>query len=127
MQAMCIGDAALVSVPLEPFAHTGAAIRELSPFPVTQFAGYANGLIGYVPEAADFSIGGYEVELAGPFTEAAAEVLIARRSLRSMLWRRRPEGNGGTSGSMWHRPDRRRGKRSARRCWCRKAADRSPR
>jgi hypothetical protein len=76
MQAMRIGDAALVSVPLEPFAHTGAAIRELSPFPVTQFAGYANGLIGYVPEAADFSIGGYEVEWAGPFTEAAAEVLI---------------------------------------------------
>lgn len=77
MQAMRIGDAALVSVPLEPFAHTGAVVRERSPFPVTQFAGYANGLIGYVPEAADFPIGGYEVEWAGPFTEAAAEVLIA--------------------------------------------------
>jgi hypothetical protein len=76
MQAMRIGDAALVSVPLEPFAHTGAVIRECSPFPVTQFAGYANGLIGYVPEAVDFPFGGYEVEWAGPFTEAAAEVLI---------------------------------------------------
>ncbi len=76
MQAMRIGDAALVSVPLEPFAHTGAVVRERSPFQVTQFAGYANGLIGYVPEAVDFPIGGYEVEWAGPFTDAAAEVLI---------------------------------------------------
>ncbi len=76
MQAMRIGSAALVCVPLEPFAHTGAVIRERSPFAVTQFAGYANGCIGYVPEAADFQFGGYEVEWAGPFTEAAAEVLI---------------------------------------------------
>jgi polar amino acid transport system substrate-binding protein len=75
MQAMRIGDAAFVAVPLEPFAHTRAVVRERSPFPVTHFAGYANGLIG--PEAVDFPIGGYEVEWAGPFTEAAAEVLIA--------------------------------------------------
>ena len=76
MQAMRIGDAALVCVPLEPFARTGAAIRERSPFRVTQFAGYANGCIGYVPEAADFPFGGYEVEWAGPFTADAAEILI---------------------------------------------------
>jgi len=81
MQAMRIGEAALVSVPLEPFAHTGAVVRERSPFRITQFAGYANGLIGYVAEAVDFPIGGYEVEWAGPFTEAAAEVLIAEAAI----------------------------------------------
>jgi len=76
MQAMRIGDAALVAVPLEPFAHTGATIREASPFAVTQFAGYSNGYVGYVPERADYAFGGYEVEWGSPFSEDAAEVLV---------------------------------------------------
>jgi neutral ceramidase len=75
IQAMRIGGAALVAVPLEPFARTGAAVREASPFSVTQLAGYSNGYLGYVPEPADYAIGGYETEWASPFAEDAANVL----------------------------------------------------
>ncbi|MAF13208.1 hypothetical protein CMK11_22365 [Candidatus Poribacteria bacterium] len=49
IQAMRIGSAALVAMPLEVFAETGIAIRESSPFDVTLLCTNANGAVGYLP------------------------------------------------------------------------------
>jgi hypothetical protein len=77
IQALRIGDAALVGVPLEPFARIGAEIRAASALPVTQFAGYTNGWEGYVPTDDEFAKGGYETEWATPYGKGAADVLVA--------------------------------------------------
>lgn len=77
IQALRIGEAALVGVPLEPFARIGAEIRAGSKLPVTQFAGYTNGWEGYVPTADEFAKGGYEAEWATPYGPGAADVLVA--------------------------------------------------
>jgi hypothetical protein len=77
IQALRIGDAALVGVPLEPFSRIGAEIRAGSKLPVTQFAGYTNGWEGYVPTDDEFAKGGYETEWATPYGKGAAGVLVA--------------------------------------------------
>ena len=61
VQALAIGDLALVSNASEPFVETGLATKQASPFARTFFAGYTNGCIGYVPTAQAFPHGGYEV------------------------------------------------------------------
>jgi hypothetical protein len=75
MHAIRLGDAALVGVPLEPFARIGARVRAASPFAVTQLAGYTNGWEGYVPVAEAFAEGGYEAEWASPYSPEAAAAL----------------------------------------------------
>jgi hypothetical protein len=61
VQALAIGDLALVSHASEPFVETGLATKHASPFARTFFAGYTNGCIGYVPTADAYPHGGYEV------------------------------------------------------------------
>jgi Neutral/alkaline non-lysosomal ceramidase, N-terminal len=75
MHAIRIGDAALIGVPLEPFAGIGAEVRASSPLKVTQFAGYTNGWEGYVPTEAQVGAGGYEAEWATPYAKGAASAL----------------------------------------------------
>lgn len=70
-----LGNVALIGSPLEPFSKIGARVREASPLPVVQFAGYSNGWQGYVPVADAYSEGGYETEWATPYAPTAAEVL----------------------------------------------------
>jgi hypothetical protein len=64
IRALRIGDAVLVSAPMEIFSATGLAIREASPFAMTFVGGYTNGTEGYLPPADCYAEGGYEVELA---------------------------------------------------------------
>jgi hypothetical protein len=76
IQILRIGDMAMVSVPGEPFAEIGAAIKRESPFPLTMFCGYSSGKGGdYIPVASEFPHGGYEVERT-PYGTGAAESLI---------------------------------------------------
>jgi len=70
-----VGPLALVGFPGEPFALTGAHVRERSPAPVTLIGGYCNGWAGYVPTSDEFARGGYEVEIGSNFAAGAAEVL----------------------------------------------------
>ena len=60
VQALRIGDVAIVSLPGEPFNEIGRAVKDRSPVPATLFAGYSNGYIGYFPTAVEFPFGGYE-------------------------------------------------------------------
>ena len=90
IQAFGLGDCALISHSAETFNEIGAAIAAGSSVPITLFAGYTNGCIGYVATAAAHALGGYEVELApyfyrmpGPF-DPDCEALVLHRSLRML-------------------------------------------
>jgi len=73
LQAMRIGEAALLGAPMEVFSELGAAVAEQSPFPWTAVSGYTNGSTGYLPTADAFDEGGYEVEMASPYARGAGD------------------------------------------------------
>ncbi len=62
VQAMRIGDLALVGVPCEFFVELGLAIKERSPFGQTMVLELANDSVGYIPTAKAFEEGGYEAK-----------------------------------------------------------------
>lgn len=55
-----IGDCAIVGAPGEIFGAIGTAVRRASPAPVTIFAGYSQGSLGYVATPDEYAFGGYE-------------------------------------------------------------------
>ncbi len=55
-----LGDCAIVGAPGEIFGEIGAAVRAGSPAAVTIFAGYCQGVLGYVPTPEEYPYGGYE-------------------------------------------------------------------
>jgi hypothetical protein len=64
-------DVAIWSAPIELFNEISNEVRNRSPFPYTFFFGYTNGWLGYLPTAAAWEHGGYEVEIVSPFTSSA--------------------------------------------------------
>lgn len=81
--ALTIGDAALVTLPGEPFLRSAERIAAGAAGPVL-VAGYANGCPGYVPPVEEYPHGGYEVVdahryygMPGPFAPGSAERLEA--------------------------------------------------
>ena len=87
IQAIRIGNVALIGVPAEPFAQIGAAVRRRSPASHTVFAGYSNGHYGYVPTPEAYEEGGMEPR-ATPFRAGASDDLIeACSSALDRLWR----------------------------------------
>lgn len=62
INAVRIGDGAIVTGPGEIFTEIGMAVKERSPAMPTFYAGYTNGLISYFPTAAAYPEGGYEVD-----------------------------------------------------------------
>jgi hypothetical protein len=64
LQALCVGDVVLLGMNAETFFETGLEIRERSPFDETFVLGYTNGTIGYLPRAADYPEGGWDLETA---------------------------------------------------------------
>jgi neutral ceramidase len=86
VQALRIGDMAIVAMPGEPFAEIGAAVKKSSPFPVTMFCGYSSGKGGgYMPVASEYTYGGYEVERTPYGTGAAQAVVDAASTLLEKL------------------------------------------
>jgi hypothetical protein len=74
-QAIRIGATALVGIPVEPFAELGVAVKQGSPFAITCFSGYTNGVNAYLPTAEAYAEGGYEVWMT-PFAPEAAQVAV---------------------------------------------------
>ncbi|MDR2985959.1 MAG: neutral/alkaline non-lysosomal ceramidase N-terminal domain-containing protein [Nocardiopsaceae bacterium] len=68
-------ECALVSLPGEFFVETAQAIRAAAGVPHLLIAGYANGMIGYVPPADAFALAGYEVGRA-LFEPGAEEAIV---------------------------------------------------
>jgi hypothetical protein len=64
IQGIALGDTVLVAMSAEVFAEYAKSLAELSPFKHTVPISNANGSIGYIPTAAAFDEGGYEVETA---------------------------------------------------------------
>lgn len=62
LQVMRVGDTGLVGVQGELFVEIGLAVKAASPFSPTLVCGYTNGMYFYIPTAAAFKQGGYEVE-----------------------------------------------------------------
>ncbi|HZW29420.1 MAG TPA: hypothetical protein VFF52_01870 [Isosphaeraceae bacterium] len=61
IQAVLIGDVALVGVPGEFFTVLGQEIKRRSPFRYTYVFELANDYIGYIPDRRGFDRGGYQV------------------------------------------------------------------
>ena len=78
VQAMAIGDVALVAFPAEMFTAFGEEVRAASPFPDTLSVTLANGWHGYVPTVEAFTRGGYEPRFAFPsrLVPEAGEALV---------------------------------------------------
>lgn len=78
VQAMAIGDVALVAFPAEMFTAFGEDLRSRSPFLNTLPVTLANGWHGYVPTVEAFTRGGYEPRFAFPsrLVPEAGEVLV---------------------------------------------------
>jgi len=61
LQAMLIGDVAIVGVPAEYFTQLGLDIKNRSPFRYTYIAELSNDFIGYLPDLTSHKMGGYQV------------------------------------------------------------------
>jgi neutral ceramidase len=60
VQAIAIGDVAIVGVPAEFFTILGEEIKRRSPYRYTYVAELANDWIGYLPDRKAFELGGYQ-------------------------------------------------------------------
>jgi neutral ceramidase len=76
LQAIRVGDAALLGAPMEVFGELGHAVAQASPFAWTAVSGYTNGSAGYLPTRRAAGEGGYEVETASPFAPEAGERFV---------------------------------------------------
>ena len=61
VQAIVVGDVALVGVPGEFFTHLGREIKIRSPFRYTFVFELANDYVGYLPDVRSYDRGGYQV------------------------------------------------------------------
>jgi hypothetical protein len=60
VQALVIGDVAIVGVPAEYFTSLGVDIKKRSPFRYTYIASLSNDWIGYLPDREGHRLGGYQ-------------------------------------------------------------------
>jgi len=82
LQAIRIGEAAIVAIPGELFTEIGMEIKAGSPFRTTLVAAYSNGVYFYIPTKAAFEEGGYEINshqnymrFSGPTSEWAETIV----------------------------------------------------
>ena len=62
IQAIALGEHALIANPFEPFTEVARMVAERSPFADTRVLGYTNGYAGYLPPPADYAkIDGYSL------------------------------------------------------------------
>ena len=85
LQALRIGDLAIVSIPFEAFVEMGLELKAKSPFPDTFAVSIANGAYGYLPTAAQHELGGYETWL-GLESGRSADGAEDRRHCCSRCW-----------------------------------------
>ena len=76
LQAVRIGDVALVTIPFEAFVDIGLELKTKSPLPKTFVMSIANGAYGYLPTADQHKLGGYETWLGTSQVEVSAAAKI---------------------------------------------------
>lgn len=79
LQAIRIGDFAVVGIPFETLVEIGLELKEQSPFETTMVIGLANGRYGYLPTPKQHELGGYETWLGTcKVQENASDLIIAQ-------------------------------------------------
>ena len=82
IEALRIGELAIVSMPGEPFAEIGQAVKRGSFLAATMFCGYSSGEGGeYMPVEDEYDFEGYEVDRTPYGTGAAAKVMATAAAL----------------------------------------------
>lgn len=84
IQAMCIGDQAIVTLPFEVFVETGLEIKKKSPFPRTFMIELANGSNGYLPTPRHHELGGYETWLGTNHVQKDASDILTKQLLEML-------------------------------------------
>ncbi len=84
VQAIRIGDQAIVSMPFEVLVEIGLEIKERSPFPRTFLIELANGSYGYLPPPRQIELGGYESWLGVSKFQVDASVILTRNLLEML-------------------------------------------
>jgi hypothetical protein len=91
IQAIRIGDLAVVGFPFETFVETGLDVKKRSPFPQTIVIGLANGRHGYLPTPEQHQRGGYETWLGTNLVQEDTSVILTNQLLE-MLAELKKEG-----------------------------------
>lgn len=77
IQAIKIGEAAIITFPAEVFAEFQLKLKEISPYRYTTVFGLANGYHGYIPVPKAFDEGGYEpITGSGILAEDAGDIWV---------------------------------------------------
>jgi hypothetical protein len=84
VQAMRIGDQAIVTMPFEVLVEIGLEIKQQSPFPHTFLIELANGAYGYLPPPQQHELGGYETWLGTSRFEKNSSVILTRNLLEML-------------------------------------------
>jgi len=84
VQAIRIGDQAIVSMPFEVLVEIGLEIKEKSPFPHTFLIELANGAYGYLPPPNQHELGGYETWIGTSRFEEDSSVILTRNLLEML-------------------------------------------
>ncbi|RBP43796.1 neutral/alkaline ceramidase-like enzyme [Roseimicrobium gellanilyticum] len=84
LQALCIGDQAIVTMPFEVFVEIGLEIKKKSPFPRTFMIELANGSGGYLPTPAQHELGGYETWLGTNNVQKDASDILTKHLLKML-------------------------------------------
>ncbi len=84
IQAIRIGDFAVVGFPFETLVEIGLEMKKRSPFPRTMVIGLANGRHGYLPTPEQHRLGGYETWLGTNVVEENASVILTDHLLEML-------------------------------------------
>lgn len=84
IQAIRIGEQAIVTMPFEVLVEIGLEIKEKSPFPQTFLVELANGSYGYLPPPHQIELGGYESWLGVSKFQAEASIILTRNLLEML-------------------------------------------
>jgi hypothetical protein len=84
IQAIRIGDQAILAMPFEVLVEIGMDLKERSPFPRTLIVELANGGFGYLPPPHQHELGGYETWLGTCKVEKQASVILTDHLLEML-------------------------------------------
>jgi len=84
VQAIRIGDQAIVSMPFEVLVEIGLEIKQKSPFSHTFLIELANGSYGYLPPPHQHELGGYETWIGTCRFEKDSSVILTRNLLEML-------------------------------------------
>lgn len=84
IQAIRIGEYAIVGIPFETLVEIGLEIKDRSPFTRTMVIGLANGRHGYLPTPEQHRLGGYETWLGTNVVQKDASVILTDNLLEML-------------------------------------------